>query len=257
MKLLITRSVCLFAILSVTTGCSTLGAGVATIPKKPFSDSAIELIANKYLIAVDQSGTNMPTAKPGTWLDFNEKCLVHVTTGNAAELTKCRNYRDIVITDMTFIINHNYNSYEGNLLASKAKSDFYTGTARSAFETGATLIDATGVKTVLSALATFTGGTQTLAQEAFYYEQTGPALINAMRADRKNAYVPLLAGKQSDYKDYPLTAAMGDLDSYFRAGTMASAVIGLSKSTAQSDAAATTRLQCANAAVGAVAARQC
>lgn len=234
---------------TMTAACASLdGAGVATIPKKPFNDSAVEVIANKYLDAVTQNGTSIPVAKAGSWLDFHEKCRDYVTANNAAELAKCRNFRDLVISDLMFIINHNYSAYEGNLLAGRAKADFYAGATRSAFETGATLIDATGVKTVLSALATFTGSTQTLANEAFYYEQTGPALINAMRADRKTAHVLILAGMKSEYKDYPLTAAMADLDAYFRAGTIASAVIGLSKTTANAEQEATTKLQCATKA---------
>lgn len=249
-------AVCL--VLLTTTACSSLpGAGVVTTPRLPFGDSAIQLIADRYLDAVNFDGKNIPTAKPGSWLEFSDKCRDHVVNDNTTELVKCRNYRDLVIKDLLFIINHNYNLYEGNLLAGRAKSDFYVGTARTAFETGATLIDSTGVKTVLSALATFTGNTQTLSQEAFYYEQTGPALISAMRADRKNANVAIIAGLKADYKNYPITAAMADLDNYFRAGTMASAVTALSKVTAQDDAAASARMKCAASAIDAAAVAKC
>ena len=239
------RLILLSSLTAMTAACASVGGqGVAAIPKKPFSDGAVEVIANKYLDAVTRSGTSMPVAKAGSWLDFYEKCRDHVTANNSVELVKCRNFRDLVINDLMFIINHNYSAYEGNLLAGRAKADFYVGATRSAFETGATLIDATGVKTVLSALATFTGSTQTLANEAFYYEQTGPALINAMRADRKTAHLPILAG-------------MADLDAYFRAGTIASAVIALSKATANAEEEATSKLQCATKALTATDVRTC
>ena len=252
------RLILLSSLTAMTAACASVGGqGVAAIPKKPFSDGAVEVIANKYLDAVTRSGTSMPVAKAGSWLDFYEKCRDHVTANNSVELVKCRNFRDLVINDLMFIINHNYSAYEGKLLAGRANSDFYVGATRSAFETGATLIDATGVKTVLSALATFTGSTQTLANEAFYYEQTGPALINAMRADRKTAHLPILAGMKSEYKDYPLTAAMADLDAYFRAGTIASAVIALSKTTANAEEEATSKLQCATKALTATDVRTC
>lgn len=243
---------------ALVSGCSNIyGAGVATIPRQPFSDGAMQLIAKKYLEAVDLSNKANPVAKSGSWLDFAEKCAAHARSNDTAELTKCKTYRDLVIDDLVLIINYNYNSYEGNLLAGRAKSDFYAGSARTAFETGATLIDATGVKTVLSALATFTGNTKTLANEAFYYEQTGPALINAMRADRIDTYASILVGKKTDYKDYPISAAMADLDAYFRAGTIASSVIRLSRATAQNEADAQEKLACVEKETDVQKARTC
>ena len=240
------RASLLIGISLATSACTSLpGAGVATIPKKPFEDNSMAVIANKYLDATSQNDDDMPVAKPGSWLEFQQECRDHVVSGDAGELKKCRNFRDMVISDMMLVINNNSHSYEGTLLAGRAQADFYIGTARTAFETAATLVDATGVKTVLSALATFTGSTQNLSTEAFYYEQTGPALITAMRAARTNAYLRILAGMKSEYKDYPLASAIDDLQAYFRAGTMANAVIELTKATARSEIEADEKTLCA------------
>ncbi len=248
------RVLILIILTIMTSACANLrGAGVVSIPKRPFNDSSIKFIADKYLQAASANGAPISNS----WLEKNENCRASINNNNVTELKKCQIFRNVVINDLLFIINHNYNGYEGNFLAGKAKFDFYSGATRSAFETGATLIDATGVKTVLSALAAFTGSTQTLANEAFYYEQTGPALINAMRADRKNALVSILAGMKSEYTDYPLTAAMNDLDAYFRSGTIASAVVVLSKATAKSEDDADKKLQCAQGKTTAIEVRNC
>jgi hypothetical protein len=50
---------------------------------------------------------------------------------------------------------------------------------------------------------------------------------------------------------------MADLDAYFRAGTIASAVIALSKATANAEEEATTKLQCATKALTATDVRTC
>lgn len=205
----------------VLSGCSTLfSPGVGSIPKSVVTDKSVSVMSEKYTKALDDSGQ----AKTDSWIKKSESCMIAVS---AAEITVCKNYRNGMISEIMMIVDHNYHNYAGNLVAGRAKSDFYFDTARTALETASTLFVPTDTKSILSALATVSGAVKDSAESSFYFEQTGPALIGLMQADRATIETEIIGKRQQDYPDYTVADAMRDLGAYYRAGTMASAVNSL------------------------------
>lgn len=219
--------------------CTLPGAGVSSIPKQPFAEAAINNILQKYTYAIcplantrfeaDCAGVKAGQPRPGSWLDNIEECADIAQTGsdNNQRLAECARYRNAMMADLTLAINYNFEAYAGGLISNRAKGSFYAGSLRTGLETGATLIGGEGVKTVLSSLATLTGTVQTSFDKEFYFEQTGPALIQTMRANRKRAYLDMVEKRQLSYTDYSISSAVSDLNDYYRQGTIAAAVTRL------------------------------
>ena len=77
----------------------------------------------------------------------------------------------------------------------------------------------------------------------FFFDNTIDALIIQMRADRTFSLVPLYDGRKKSYDDYSLEVAIGDITNYYRAGTLASAIVSISKSASESQKKAETELK--------------
>lgn len=57
-----------------------------------------------------------------------------------------------------------------------------------------------------------------------FYQKTAPALITQMRADRQTALISILAGLKKSTSDYPLQQALAEINTYYVAGTLPSAL---------------------------------
>lgn len=220
--------------------CSHLpGYGVGTIPKQISTQSNINSMSGKYTDAVSNG-----VAKSGSWIEMSEKCLL-ATSQTTPSLETCKTYRNGMIAEMLLIVDYNYHAYEGNLLAGRAKTDFYFSAARTGLETAATLFSPADTKTILSALATASGTVKSSAEKDFYFDQTGPALISVMRSDRKTTETRIVESQKKGYSDYPIASAVRDMAAFYRAGTMASAVASLNTATGVKEVIADTALQAA------------
>lgn len=80
-------------------------------------------------------------------------------------------------------------------------------------------------KTALAAAAAGVTGSKATIEKNFYFEETIPALVAAMNAQRKKVLARILEGMaQKDIKDYPFEQAVTDLHSYYFAGTFIGAI---------------------------------
>jgi hypothetical protein len=104
----------------------------------------------------------------------------------------------------------------------------------------ATLVPVVQTKTLLSALATGVTGLDKAYNEKELLSNTVQALQTQMRADRKTE-AGVIYGKMyrdtgnntrkiTSIAEYTLPMALSDADTYYQAGTISSALIGLSKS---------------------------
>ena len=78
---------------------------------------------------------------------------------------------------------------------------------------------------VLSALTAVLTGTRSSVENAFFDSQTTDLLITQMNSARRQASVRILEGLQQGIADYPLTAALVDLNEYYIAGTVHGALM--------------------------------
>lgn len=241
---LVTLAFCLIA-----SGCSHLpGGGAAIIPTTTITKSGIDKIAEKYQNAVctEQDASKGCSAK-GAIRDKSWIANINNCQDPARVAATCKILRNNIINELLLITDHYYHLYEGGMLAGNAKNNFYTGALRTSLETAGALITVADTTRILSGLAAFTGSLQETASQEFYFDNTIDALITQMRADRTKALIPLLSKQKADYDDYSIETAISDINTYFRAGTLASAIISISKSASaaqeENEAALKTALQ--------------
>lgn len=217
---------------SIFTGCSTLpGSGAAVIPSTTISKKGIDKIAEKYQNAVcEKQDSNKGCASEGairsnSWLASLNDC--QKPSRNDSD---CKILRNNIINELLLISDHYYHIYEGGMLAGNAKNNFYTGALRTSLETAGALITVASTTKILSGLAALTGTLQESANQEFFFDNAIDALIIQMRADRTKAAIPLLSRQKDSYSDYSIESAISDINKYYRAGTLASAIISISKS---------------------------
>jgi len=223
-------------------GCSLPGAGVAIIPTQMITNDGITSISKKYSKAVceeiETGCTEVGIPRDGSWLAHINTCQLPDKDDD-----RCKVLRNIIINELILISDHNYHSYEGGMLAGRAKNNFYTGALRTSLETAGALITVASSTKILSGLAALTGTLQESGDKEFFFDNTIDALIIQMRADRTLSLVPLVGGRKKEYDDYSIETAIGDITNYYRAGTLASAIVSISKSASASQTSADKELE--------------
>lgn len=224
------------------------GAGVVKIPDTVISGADIQSISSKYVNVTcsnEESGvsnTECPhpdVARVGSWIDVMNKCAL-----DAADLAGCKTKRNTIIAELMLVIDHNFSVYEGNIVAGKAKNNFYSDSFRTSLETAATLFNPMSTVKILTGTAALTGTVQASANKEFYYDQAANALVAQMRADRKEIELLLLSNMtRKAYAEYPIPMAIRDLSSLYRAGTVASATITISEGATERSAEADKRIK--------------
>lgn len=229
---------------ALLSGCTLPGGGVAIIPTQVITNDGIKAMSVKYQNAVctkvEVGCGSIGAPRNGSWLAHMNTCQ---TVGR--NLANCRILRDAIINELLLIADHNYHAYEGGMIAGRAKNNFYTGALRTSLETAGALITVADTTRVLAGLAAFTGSIQESADKEFFFDNTIDALIIQMRADRAEALVNLLNGRKLTYDNYSIETAVGDITNYYRAGTLASAIVSISKSASSAEDIAQTKVDLA------------
>jgi hypothetical protein len=232
----------IYGVIAFLSGCSLPGGGVAIIPTQVITNDGIEAISKKYQNAVctkiETGCTQVGEPRVGSWLEHINTCQVTQTQTQIQLIRQCEVLRNAIIGELILIADHNYHAYEGGMIAGRAKNNFYTGALRTSLETAGALITVANTTRVLSGLAAFTGTIHESSDKEFFFDNTIDALIIQMRADRATALAQLLNGRKAGYGDYSIEMAIGDITNYYRAGTLASAIVSISKSASAAEAIA-------------------
>lgn len=137
--------------------------------------------------------------------------------------------RNNYITMRMYAVDLEYTNYEAQLTHSTQETDLLGTAATLALNGTATVIPAGQTTKVLNAFAGgITGGVQAYDKEVLMSKAIQD-LQAQMRTDRNNQAKIILANMRCDVDSYPPGQALSDLELYYRAGTLASAEIGLSK----------------------------
>ena len=97
---------------------------------------------------------------------------------------------------------------------------------------------ALGSATTKSVLHIVSGGliaSQTSISKNYFYEQTIAALVKQMEAERRAVSVDIIRGTGLPVAQYPLAAALADLERYYFAGTVDGALAGIQRDAARKD----------------------
>lgn len=242
----IAHYISIIALVLLTSACGAFkGAGAVIIPTQTITDSGIKSMSLRYQnAACPKKGdgcTNEGDIRVNSWLAHIETCQKP-----SRNVDDCKMYRNTIINELVLITDHYYHAYEGGMLSGGAKNNFYVGALRSSLETAGALMTPANTIRVLSGLAALTGTLQESANKEFYFDNAIDALIIQMRADRAEALFPLIDNQTKPYDDYSIERAIADVTTFYRAGTLASAIISISKSATKAQTVAQDKLETIN-----------
>jgi hypothetical protein len=153
--------------------------------------------------------------------------------------------RNQILTARMYIADLNYHNYEARLTREVQEEGLGATLATLGLTTASTLVGSAGTKTILSGVATAVVGADKAYNEKLLLSNTMQALQSQMRADRKTQaaviYAKMFKEIGNNTKtitpiiEYTLPMALSDADNYYQAGTVASALIGLSKTLANAE----------------------
>jgi hypothetical protein len=145
--------------------------------------------------------------------------------------------RNQIITARMYVIDMEYSKYEANLTREIQTEGLAATLVSMGLTTTASLIAVESTSHILSGAATVVTGSDKAFNEKLLLSNTIQALQTQMRADRKEMaaeiWAKILRGRvPTSIDEYPLAMALSDVEHYRQVGTIASALIGLSKTVA-------------------------
>jgi hypothetical protein len=149
--------------------------------------------------------------------------------------------RNEILTARMYIADMEYHYYEARLTREMQNEGLLATATSLGLTTAATLVSPAQTKTILAGIATAVTGLDKAYIEKELLSNAMQALQTQMRADRKGQaaviYAKMFKGPSiiTPITEYTLPMALSDADSYYQAGTMASALIGLSKTVANAE----------------------
>jgi hypothetical protein len=155
------------------------------------------------------------------------------------------NLRNQVLTARMYMADLEYHYYEARLTKEMQEEGLAATLASLGLTTAATLVPSVSTKSILSGTATAVIGADKAYTEKQLLSNTMQALQSQMRADRKTQAGTIYAKMFRDISsttriitpiaDYTLPMALSDADAYYQAGTISSALVGLSRTLANAD----------------------
>lgn len=153
-----------------------------------------------------------------------------------------KNYRDVVVYVRLEVIDINYYTFESKLSTAFNSVNLGSDLAALALNGLGATIGSSATKAALAAASAGVIGAKGAVDTDLFYQKTLPALVAQMRADRQTALLTIRKGLAQTVTAYPLDAALIDVNNYYIAGTLPSAV-------AQVTANAGAQLEQANKAI--------
>jgi len=150
--------------------------------------------------------------------------------------------RNQMIAARMYIADMEYHTYEAQLTRELQDEGLFATLVSLGLTGSASVIPVAHTGRLLSAIATGVTGADKAISEKELLNNTIQALQTQMRRDRKAQAADIYAKMFVDNSQtptsidrYPLPMALSDIDHYYQAGTLASALIGLSKTVAKAE----------------------
>lgn len=135
-------------------------------------------------------------------------------------------WRDAVIAARVEIADQNFRKFKNELYAETTGINLGTDLAALGL-TGAASVAGAGTAQALAAASTGILGAGTAFNKDSLFDKTLPALFAQMDANRTSVLITVRKSQQTDVSKYPLSLALSDLNAYERAGSLESAIQGL------------------------------
>ncbi len=163
-------------------------------------------------------------------------------TPSAIQQQDLRAKRDKIVRARIYAIDINYDDF-ARTLSTEQKSFAVGSDVLIAGLTGAaTLAKSARTKTHLTTYAGGVLGVRASVDKEVYYSKTLPAVVSQMEASRKAVLAKISEGLAKPNADYPLAAALADLQDYYIAGTLNGALTQITKDAGVKSQAAEERI---------------
>lgn len=135
--------------------------------------------------------------------------------------------RNNIVTARLQLIDLNYHQFVLALNTHRNSRNILLESVGLGLTAAASVVGGQAAIQALSATATGVGGLNATLDAELYYAQTLPVIITQMEADRARERQEIVGNLERSVGDYPLFLALSDLDSYYRAGSLHGAIVGL------------------------------
>lgn len=142
--------------------------------------------------------------------------------------SQARLIRNEIIAQRMYAVDVQYTEYENALTREGQEVNFGTLTAAGALGTASTLFTPVVTKSVLSGLSTVTLAGKGHYDSEILMAQTIRTIQKQMRASRNLIASNISAKLIQSVTEYPLSAALSDVEDYYNAGTLTTGVIDTS-----------------------------
>lgn len=170
---------------------------------------------------------------------------------NAPNPRECRNR---FVAARVYAIDLQFARFEQDLFR-QARELGFAATVATLGLSGAGALVGGGTSQILSAAAAGVTGSRAAVEREILGERTLTAIHTAMRGNRAEVLARIRTGLQKDITEYPLGAALTDVEDYYFAGTVLSALIGITKAVGVKAAQAEEQLSIASGFSQSLAAR--
>ncbi|HBM88197.1 MAG TPA: hypothetical protein DD437_06625 [Rhodobiaceae bacterium] len=207
------RSCAWIGIFVILTGCGT----VTGFPERPVSDNDdLDHLVNVYFSdGFDAAYTNADLSTP---------------QGVASR----RDARNNILNGRLAAFDIQFNRFQRELHSVGVGTQLSTDTALLGLGAAGAVVSG-GTSQLLSAIAGGITGFQGSVDREVFFEQTMPVLLQQMNAQRNLIRAKIRAGLLKSVTDYPLGQGLADIESYYFAGSIPGALVGISDAAGKSN----------------------
>jgi hypothetical protein len=168
------------------------------------------------------------------------KLETYFDPARTAECAKAKDKicRDEIITGQLQALDLLFADFEKEILETSERLNVVGDSLVSVLGAAGTVVTGTQTKSILAALSSSVTGVKGTFDKNLYFQKSAHVLIGRMRALRKEALVTIREGLLQAVDRYPLSQAALDIENYFIAGTISSAVIDIDQASDQQSEAA-------------------
>ena len=140
------------------------------------------------------------------------------------EKQTCRNG---IVTSMVRAVDVQFDVFRRDIFASGALLNVSGDLAAIALSTAGALVGATATKTILSAVSAGVTGSKSAIDKDLLFQKSTQVLITRMEALRSEKLVDILAQLNKPTDQYPLAAALIDVETYYQKGSIVAAITSI------------------------------
>ena len=156
----------------------------------------------------------------------------------------CRaDIRNELIERSIVLIDQHHSIFIESFSSTKKALDVGVEIASMSTAAAATIVNAELAKSILAAISGGLTSAKSSVDKNLLYDQTVLVLVKQMEAQRRTAVVALIEGSKLPLNNYPLSAALADIERYYFAGTFDGALAGIQQNSSLEQKAADEKLE--------------